>query len=127
MDDNRVPPTRVDRSRERHVTQDELDTKFRELRSFLRDEIGDMRTDLRERVDGVNARLDVLNGRTRTSELAIAVLNDRSERAESIASAAAADAKSQARETGWKWGGGAGAAIGGAIVAAWKLLSGGQP
>jgi hypothetical protein len=95
------------------VTQDELETKMRELRSFIRDEIGDMRADIRERVDGVNTRLDTLNGRTRTSELAIAVLTDRSERAER-----------EARETGVKWGGAAGAFVGGLVVALWKLFGG---
>lgn len=94
------------------MNQEDLEQKFRELRSFMRDEIGDMRTDLRERVDGVNARLDVLNGRTRTSELAIAVLNDRSERAESHARL---------------WGGGAGAAVGGVIIGVWKYFTTGHP
>lgn len=94
------------------MTQDELDLKFRELRGFMRDELGDLRSDLRERVDGVNERLDVLNGRTRTSELAIAVLNDRSERAEQHARI---------------WGGGAGAVVGGAIIAVWKWFSTGHP
>jgi hypothetical protein len=105
------------------VTQDELELKFRDLRSFLRDEIGDMRADLRERVDGVNDRLDVLNGRTRTSELAIAVLNDRSERAEKLAQQASDEASASAR----LWGGGAGAFVGGVVFTVWKFFGGGHP
>lgn len=116
------------------LTHDEIDSKFRDLRNFLRDEISDMRIDLRERLDGCNERLDVLNGRTRDSEVQIAVLNDRSERAEVAATAAvtaaaiAADsARTQARDTGWKWGGGAGAGIAGVVVGLWKFFSRGDP
>ena len=109
------------------MTQDEFETKFRELRTFIRDEIGDLKIDLRERVDGVNERvdgvnqrLDVLNGRTRTSEIAIAVLEDRSDRAEALARQATETAATHARY----WGGGAGAFVGGVVIAVIKFFSG---
>ena len=64
---------------------------------------------LDKRCDDIDARLDALNGRTRKSENAIAVLQDRDQRA---------------ALSGAKWGGGMGAIIGGAIVTAYKLLAG---
>lgn len=64
---------------------------------------------IREAVDGVNGRLDVLNSRTRKVENKVSVLEDRSD---------------AARRISRNWGAGAGAAIGGAMIAAWKMLSG---
>lgn len=62
-----------------------------------------------KRADGLDERLDLLNGRTRKNENDIAVLKDRSD---------------EGKRAGAKWGAGAGAAIGGAIVTVYKLVSG---
>lgn len=71
---------------------------------------------LREGVDGINARLDGLNGRTRQNEQDIAVLKDRSED-NRIAAAAA-------KTSGAKWGAGI-AAFGSAVATAlWHYMTG---
>ena len=64
---------------------------------------------LREAVDGVNARLDIQNDRIRLTETDLAVLKDR---------------QSEARTSGGKWGAGAGAFVGGAIVAVYQYFGG---
>jgi hypothetical protein len=66
------------------------------------------------RCDRIDTRLDVLNGSTGKAERDIAVLQDRS-----------ALASAEGKSAGAKWGAGAGAAIGGAILAVYKLLMGG--
>lgn len=58
---------------------------------------------LREGVDGINARLDALNGRTRQTEMDIAVLRDRADGSERAVAAAKA--------SGAKWGAGLGALL----------------
>lgn len=65
-----------------------LDDKFRDLRVLLKEDMTELRNDLISRVEGVHERLDTLNGRTGKSEIAIAVLQDRSERSERTAEAA---------------------------------------
>ena len=64
---------------------------------------------IRASVDGVNIRLDALNGRTRANEQAIAVLDDRAD-----------DSRSAARKWGLTAGG-----IGTAIAAALAYFFGG--
>ena len=66
-------------------------------------------TYIRGTVDGINTRLDALNGRTRATEQAVAVLEDRAD---------------EGRSAGRKWGLTAGA-IGTAIAAALAYLFGG--
>lgn len=68
---------------------------------------------LRAGVDGINARLDGLNGRVRENEIDIAVLQDR-----------AAQTKSEARASAAKWGAGLGAFVA-ALVAGLTQLFGG--
>jgi hypothetical protein len=58
---------------------------------------------IRDGIDGINARLDALNGRTRKVEQDVAVLHDRADQA--VASLSANKA------TAVKWGAGFGAAI----------------
>lgn len=58
---------------------------------------------LRDGVDGINARLDALNGRTRRTEQDIAVLKDRAD--EGVRALASAKA------SGAKWGAGLGALL----------------
>ena len=58
------------------------DAEFSLLAELLRDmrgEIQDARTEFREGLAGVHERLDVVNGRTRKSEVAIAQLEERSQ------------------------------------------------
>lgn len=62
---------------------------------------------IRESVDGINVRLDTLNGRTRKVETDMAVMHDRMDRS---------------RVDSTKWGGVAGAIIAGGI-AAWTWLT----
>lgn len=66
---------------------------------------------LREDVQAVHARLDVLNGRTRAVETEVAVLKDRA---------------TDARSAGRNWGAGAGAAVGGALSLLMQLFGGGK-
>jgi hypothetical protein len=68
---------------------------------------------LRQACDQTNNHLAHLNGRTRTAEQKIAVLEDRSD-----------EAKAEGRKHGAIWGG-AGAALGG-IIWIWHALSGGN-
>lgn len=68
---------------------------------------------IKDAVDGVNARLDILNGRQRTAEQDIAVLKDRSE-----------EAKTTSRNQGAVWGSIAGGVMTGALWV-WQTLSGG--
>jgi hypothetical protein len=117
------------------VTHEELDGKFHDLRTLLKADMAEVRVDLKDRIDGVNDRLDVLNGRTGKSEIEIAVLRDRSERAErsavlaqqaasaSAVSAAAAerDAHLNGRKAGL-FGAGAGSAAVGALYAIWQWI-----
>ena len=70
---------------------------------------------IRAGVDGVNKRLDALNGKVNGHASDIAVLKDRTDR--NVATS---------RSTSSKWGAGTGAAVGGAIIAIWQILSG-QP
>lgn len=65
---------------------------------------------LRDDVHAVHARLDVLNGRTRTAEQSIAVLHDRA---------------NDSKASGAKWGGAAGAFLGAVLTALWHFLGGG--
>ena len=60
-------------------------------------------------VDGTNTRLDVQNGRIRVVEQAVAVLEDR---------------QTDARASGRRWGAGAGAFVGGVIVAVYQYFGG---
>lgn len=76
-----------------------------------RDDLDAMEKRLLAAVKGVHDRLDTLNGRTRVVETSVAVLKDRSNRDSSRAAS---------------WGAGAGAAIAGGIIAAYKFLTGGQ-
>lgn len=64
---------------------------------------------IREGIDGVHARLDALNGRTRTNETDIAVLKDRS---------------ADARKAGGLWGAGAGAFVGGVLAVLYQTFGG---
>ena len=68
-------------------------------------------TYIREDIAAVHARLDTLNGRTRTLETAVAVLQDRS---------------SEAKATGRAAGAGAGAVIGGILIAVWQYFGAGK-
>lgn len=65
---------------------------------------------IRAAVDAVNARLDIINGRVRTTEIDIAVLRDRA---------------SEARNSGAKWGAGVGAGVAGAVAGLWQFFGGG--
>jgi hypothetical protein len=69
-----------------------------------------------KRCDGIDERLDRQNGRLRKSESEIAVLWDRTLQAKQEGGAAG-------KNSGAKWGAGAGAMIGGAILAIYKILS----
>lgn len=60
---------------------------------------------IREAVDGINTRLDNLNGRTRTNESDISVLKTELK-----------DRANEGSRNGAKWGAGVGAAISAAIV-----------
>lgn len=77
---------------------------------------------LRTGFDGVYARLDVLNGRTRENEKDIAVLQDRSDRAERQAERAEQMAASVQSRAG-AFGGIVGGIISGVVIAAKALLS----
>lgn len=73
---------------------------------------------LKEGIDGVHKRLDLLNGRTRQVEQDVAVLHDRADQA----SAASAANKAAAI----KWGAGLGAALS-ALVAGLAQAFGAKP
>lgn len=117
---------------EHHVTPEELDDKFRDLRTLIKSDMAEVRTDLRERLEDVVEHLKTLNGRTGKSEIAIAVLEDRSERAEAASSAAraaalaaagsAATAQRDAKASGIGWGAGAGTGAAGVLWALWQLF-----
>lgn len=64
---------------------------------------------IRDAVDGVNARLDAQNGRIRTAETKIAILEDR--------------AQSSSRKAG-SMGATAGGFVGGALLVVYQLLFG---
>jgi hypothetical protein len=117
---------------DRTVNSDELDSKLRDLRTLLKEDVMEMRTDIRDRIDGIVEGLATLNGRTGKSELKIAVLEDRSERAEvsaqrasdaaiaaatsaataaATAASTAATSHKDAKNAGIGWGAGAGASV----------------
>ena len=62
---------------------------------------------IRQDIAGVDNRLDVLNGRTRIAENAIAVLEDRS---------------NEGKAAGIKWGAVSGVSVSGALWAVWEFL-----
>ena len=62
---------------------------------------------LREDVKGVNDRLDIVNGRTRAVENKVSVLEDRSD---------------ESKRDGMRWGGAAGALIGGMMTALYNYF-----
>ncbi len=59
-----------------------LDERMNQMGENQREAHGRLREDMRQGFQGVNARLDALNGKTSAHETRIAVLQDRSERAE---------------------------------------------
>ena len=84
----------------------------------MADKTGEIFTHLeyiRDGIDGINERLDALNGRTRKVEQDVAVLHDRAEQGTEATAAAKASAI--------KWGAGIGAALS-ALFAGLSQLSG---
>ena len=59
-----------------------LDERMNQLGANQREQHARLRQDMQTGFQGVNARLDTLNGKTNAHESQIAVLKDRSERAE---------------------------------------------
>lgn len=73
---------------------------------------------LRDGVDGINSRLDTLNGRTRLLETDLAVLKDRTDENRQAAA--------QAKVSGAKWGAGLGAMLA-ALIAGLMSFFGVKP
>ena len=59
-----------------------LDERMNQLGNNQREQHSRLRQDMQSGFQGVNVRLDALNGKTNAHETQIAVLKDRSERAE---------------------------------------------
>jgi hypothetical protein len=113
----------------------DLKTLFLSLQADMRESDSDLREEFRRGFDGIIDQLKEMNGRVRRAEQEIAVLNDRSNRAEVLArdsyqaardtrviadaaqltAAKAVDGLGRAKEAGAKWGallaGGFGAAL----------------
>lgn len=66
-------------------------------------------------IDEICDRLDTQNGRIRSTENAVLVLQTKAD-----------DAASQTRSSGRNWGAGAGAFIAAVITALWQMLGGGK-
>lgn len=71
---------------------------------------------IRAAVDGVNGRLDALNGRTRTVENKVAVLEDRSD-----------EAKAEGKKSGAVWGATAGGFLAAVVWVLHALFGSGAP
>ena len=89
---------------------------------------------LHGKVDGINDRLDVLNGKTNKNLTDIAILFDRADQAKqlalagvneakSLAQSAVQDAKNAGRSNGSKWGAGLGTAFATAIMLIWQWIN----
>lgn len=75
------------------------------------------------KVDGINDRLDKLNGKTNRNVTDIAILFDRAEQAKLLAASAVLDARTTGRNHGAGWGGALGTAAGTAVILIWQWLN----
>ena len=117
---------------DREVTHDDLNSKLHDLRTLLKSDMAEVREDLKERIEGVCEQIQTQNGRVGKSEIKIAILEDRSNRAEQAAAAAsqaaiasasaAATAQKDAKNAGLSWGAGAGSAAAAALWGIWQFV-----
>lgn len=89
---------------------------------------------LDQKVDGINSRLDLLNGKTNRNITDIAILYDRASQAKQLAEqgvkdaqalalSAVQDAKNAGRSNGSKWGAGLGSAFATGVIIIWNWIS----